>query len=137
MYVKHYGTLSTMEDYTTTSHSVFLNGTFAASATMTLHGAVGFTKATAELNEVVMPDVSSEIASGLSHQDFTFEQMHTYSDLDYTILQLSIGGEIKLASNVTWTASFDYADFADDQPWVYGDESGSMFIVRSGVRFDF
>ncbi|MCB2230020.1 hypothetical protein KQH82_04835 [bacterium] len=137
MYVEHYGSLSTMEDYTTTSHSVFANVSYTASDKMRLFGTIGFTKATAELNEVLMPEVSAEVATDLSHQDFTFEEMYTYSDLDYTIMQLTFGGEYMIAPNVTWTADIDYADFADDQPYVYGDETGSMFVIRSGVRFDF
>ncbi len=137
MYVKHYGSLSVMEDYTTTSHNVFVNASYAAGARVRLFGTIGFTKATAELNEVIMPDVSAEIAAGLSHQDFTFEEMNGYSDLDYTLMRLTFGGEFTVAPNVVWTADLDYADLTDDQPWVYGDETGSMLIVRSGVRFDF
>ncbi|MBD3403488.1 hypothetical protein GF420_11375 [candidate division GN15 bacterium] len=136
-YVKHFGSLYTMEDYTTTSHNVFVNANYVASEKVNLFGTVGFTKATAELDEIVMPAVTTEIENSLSHQDFTFEEAHTYSDLDYTILRFTLGGEYTIAPNVVWTADFDYADLTDDQPWVYGDESGSYFVVRSGVRFDF
>jgi hypothetical protein len=64
--------------------------------------------------------------------------MHTYSDLDYTWLQANLGLEYRLGPATTFTAEVDYLDLTDDSGgWVYGDESGSRFLVRTGVMFEF
>ena len=134
---KHYGSLFTLQDWENTSHFAFVSASFVPTNKLTLFGTFSYNKATGELEQVIMPDVSAEVAAALSHQDFTFDDMHTYSDLDYQILRFQIGGAYQIAPDWTWTADFEYADLTDDAPWVFGDESGSLFIVRSGVQFDF
>jgi hypothetical protein len=62
--------------------------------------------------------------------------MDTYSDLDYSLIRLSLGFEYRLSPSVVLTADGDYADLSDNAAYVYGDESGSIFMIRSGIRFD-
>jgi hypothetical protein len=38
---------------------------------------------------------------------------------------------------VSLSANADYADLKDETGYVYGIESGSYFMIRSGVRIDF
>ena len=84
-----------------------------------------------------MPDPSTEVSSTLVDQDFTFDHMHEYSNLDYSMMQISFGLSYKLTDGLTFTADGEYADLTDDAGYVYGIESGSLFMVRSGLRFDF
>ena len=84
-----------------------------------------------------MPDVTTEVSSVLSHQDFTFEEMHTYSDLDYGYLRFLLGFEYRFTPTLTWSADGDLAKFTDNAPYVYGDETGSLFMIRSGFKLDF
>jgi hypothetical protein len=98
---------------------------------------VSLSASKAALDEVIMPDVSAHLAGDLSHQDFTFPNMHTYSDLDYRMLRLSLGLVWKASDRLTVTADADFADLTDDAGYVFGIESGSMLILRSGFTLDF
>lgn len=136
-FVRHYGSLYTEEEYTTTSHFAYLTANYIASPKLTVFGTFSFSRSTAKYDEVIMPDVTSEVSSSLSHQDFTFEEMHTYSDLDYGYLRFILGFAYRFTSTLTWSVDGDFANFTDDAPYVYGDETGSMFMIRSGVTLDF
>jgi hypothetical protein len=133
--VKHYGTIYAMQDYDTKAHFAYLTVYHRASDKLKIHAMASINKSTAELEQVSMPDVSSEVETALSHQDFTFEGMHRYSNLDYTFLRASIGFAYQLTPTVTFTADGDFADVKDDSGgWVYGDESGSLYMIRSGFK---
>ena len=135
---KHYGSLFTMADYTTTAHTVYLNLAVLPSQDWVFSGRVVFNLSEAAYDEVIMTEVSSEVASSLNHQDFTFDEMHTYSDIDYSYVQAGVGVEYRITPTITWTADTDYADLKDDSGgYVYGLESGSYFMVRTGVQFEF
>lgn len=126
-----------MTDYTTDAHTVYLSANFIPTSKARFHGTLSYVASTAALDVVEMPDVTEQLQGDLTHQDFTFLEMDSYSDLDYKLLQLSLGLEVKLSQGLTWTADTDYADLTDDAAYVYGNESGSIFMIRSGFRFDF
>ncbi|MBU0983533.1 MAG: hypothetical protein KKA42_06660 [candidate division Zixibacteria bacterium] len=126
-----------MEDYETTNHSVYFNANYRASEKLGVFGAVTFNKSTAELNEVQMPELAADAAAALSHQDFDFTDMYQYSDLDFSFIRVGAGFEYMLSPTVTWTTDADYTDLTDDAGYVYGIESGSLIMVRSGVQIDF
>jgi hypothetical protein len=110
---------------------------------MRIFGTVGFNKSTAELDEVIMPDITSRLynevtdETDLTHQDFSFDEMHQYSDLSFEILNLLLGFEYNLSDGVVITVDGEYLDLNDNAGYVYGDETGSYFMVRSGIRFEF
>jgi hypothetical protein len=137
MQPKHFGSLYTMADYESKAHTIYMNMSFLPQPDWTFTGRVVFNMAEAAYDEVMMPVPSSEVTTSLSHQDFTFEEMHTYSALDYSYVQAGLGVEFRVSPGVTLTADADYADLTDDTGYVYGVESGSYFLIRSGVRFDF
>lgn len=134
---KHYGSVYAMTDYTADAHTVFLSANFLPTQKSRIFSMISFAASTATLDEVVMPDVADRLAGDLSHQNFTFTDMDEYSNLDYTLIRLSLGFEYRLAPAVLWSADGDYAHLTDDAAYVYGDESGSFFLIRSGIRFDF
>ncbi len=81
----------------------------------------------------VMPAVSEEVAILLPHHDLDFSEVNEYSHLNYGYLQLDFGLEFQAAPRVTLTADGEYADLSDKTGYVYGVESGSYFMVRTGV----
>lgn len=95
------------------------------------------------MDQVLFPDITARLydevndVTDLGHQDFTFPHMHEYSNLDYDLLNLSLGFEYSLSKDVVWTANGKYTDLKDNAGYVYGIESGSMFMIRSGIRFEF
>lgn len=127
----------TMADYVSEAHNVYVTANYLPIAKLRLHTTASFNMSNGALEEVAMPDISTRLDGGLSHQDFTFDQMHTYSDLDYELLRFSLGGEYKISPSVAVTADADYADLTDNTGYVFGMESGSYFVIRSGVRVDF
>lgn len=140
---RHYGSEYTMVDYKTNSLNLFLNISYTFSPKMMMYGTVTFNTSTAELNQVIMPDISDRLqneltgTTDLTHQDFTFTEMHEYSDLDYELIGTMIGFEYRLAPDITWTVDGRYYDLTDNDGYVYGDETGSLFIIRSGLKFEF
>ena len=134
---QHYGSMYTMADYVSEAHNLYVALNYLPTAKLRLHTTAGFSMSNGSLEEVIMSDISARLAGGLSHQDFTFDQMDTYSDLDYELLRLSLGLEYKISPSLTVTADGDYADLTDNTGYVFGIESGSYFMIRSGVKVDF
>ena len=135
--IEHFGSLYTMADYKTKAQNVYLSISGNPTPKLQLTSTLMYNKSTGEYDRVNMPDPSIEVTSTLVDQDFTFDHMHEYSNLDYSMIQVSLGVSYKLADGVTFTADGEYADLTDDAGYVYGIESGSLFMVRSGMRFDF
>ena len=136
-FVKHYGSVYTMADYESKAHNLYLSASFAVTPKLSLSGSVNFNKSEGALEEVIMPDVRAQLADTLGHQDFTFEEMNTYSDIDFQMIQVGLNAEYKLSPTVGLTAGVDFADLDDKTGYVYGNESGSYFLIRSGVRINF
>lgn len=132
----------TMADYETNAHTMYFSTSYQLTPKLLLNGMVTYNMSEGGLQEVVMPDVTDRLVDSegnpaLTHQDFDFEHMPDYSDLDYEILRLHAGAEYRLTDRITFTADGDYADLTDNQAYVYGNETGSYFMIRSGFRFGF
>ena len=126
-----------MADYETSSHNIYLTTSFMPTEKLNLSGTFSFNKSKTELETVIMPDLTDRLNGDLSHQDFSFDEMHEYSNLDYEMLTVAIGGEYAVSPRVIITADVEYADMTDNMYYVYGDETGSLLFVRTGVRFNF
>ena len=63
--------------------------------------------------------------------------IENYSDLEYTQIDLSVGGTYNFSDRLYATASATYSDFDSDQDYVYGDESGSVYYGTLGVGYRF
>jgi hypothetical protein len=126
-----------MTDYKSKVHNIYLTANFAATADLRMFGTVAFNKARASLDEVLMPDVENRLEGDLEDQDFTFEEMASYSDLDFELINVHLGFEYSLTPEVLWTTEGIFGSLWDYAPYVFEDESGSLLFVRSGVKIDF
>jgi hypothetical protein len=134
---QHWGSLYTMEDYTSKAHNVYLSANFVPSNRVRISGMFSYNKSTAGLDPVEMPDPEPLLDDYEGHQDFTFTEMHTYSDIDYKILRLSAGVQYLLAPGIMLTVDGELADLTDDSGgYIYGVESGSYFFFRTGVQIE-
>ncbi len=133
---KHYGSAFATTDYTSEVHHVYLSSSFVPSERVRFYGTVSFTKSEAALDVVTMPDVTDALNGDLTHQDFTFPEMHEYSDLKYQLIKVDLGVSVRLNPRITWTADAQYGDLTDDAPYVYGNETGSLTMIRTGVKFE-
>ena len=63
--------------------------------------------------------------------------VETYSDLEYTQYDLTVGCKYDFTERLYTTASLTYSDFDADEEYVYGDESGSSYYGFVGVGYRF
>jgi len=100
--------------------------------TLMLNGAMNASEGSLDPVEMPVPEETIE------HLDYTLDEMDTYSNIDYTILKGGVGFIYRFMSNLSWNTEASYYDLKDDSGgYVYGDESGSYFVVSTGVRVDF
>lgn len=126
-----------MADYETKAHNVDFSFSFIPTPKVKLFGRVNYSMSEAASEQVVMSDAELLLEGELHDQDFTFENMHTYNDLDYDMLQIDAGVKYKLQPNLALTVDGTYADLTDNAGYIFGIESGSYFMVRSGLMFTF
>ena len=84
-----------------------------------------------------MPEVPQEVTANIAAADYDFSSIDQYSDLAYAQFDVSVGAEYMLSSRVSLTADATYIDLTDDEGYVYGIESGSFYVIRTGVRIGF
>ena len=99
---------------------------------ITLGGSYIDSKGSMEL--VTMPDVPQEVTDNIAAADYDFSSIGYYSDLAYVLYNVWIGAEYALFRNTALTADIVYYNLTDDTGYVYGNESGSMYMFRTGVR---
>ena len=81
-----------------------------------------------------MPDPPQEVTDNIAAADYDFSSIDTYSDLSYTLYNVSFGAEYILSARMSLTADVVYYDLTDDTGYVYGVETGSLYVFRTGVR---
>ena len=82
-----------------------------------------------------MPDPTARLGGELGNQDFDLTKTPTYSDLDYSMIRIYGGLSYDISSDLTYSIKAEYADLTDDKGYVFGVESGSYFMIRSGFKF--
>jgi predicted porin len=82
-------------------------------------------------------EVPQVVTDSIKAADYDFSSINQYSDLAYTQFGVSAGAEYVLSPRISLTADAAYYDLTDDKGYVYGIETGSLFVVRSGVRIGF
>ncbi len=128
-----------MTDYTSKSTNLYLVAHLMPTEKLGIHGSFDFNLSEAALDEVQIPDSAALVAIGVpagwfASHSYDYSQMSTYSDFDYELLKLNFGVEYLLSPKITFTADLDYADLKDNQGYVYGNETGSFYMIRSGFR---
>lgn len=66
--------------------------------------------------------------------------IETYSDMEYEQVNLVVGGSYMFTRNFFMTAEAEYAEFTDsanDDGFVYGDQSGDYYRGNVGVGYNF
>ena len=126
-----------MADYENKASNMYFTTSFKATEKLRVFSTVAYYTAEGSLQEVLMPDIEDRLNGNLENQDFNMEKIPSYSDLDYEFLSFKLGFTYKLTDAVTWSADGNYVDLKDNQGYVYGIESGSYFMIRSGFKVDF
>ena len=73
----------------------------------------------------------------VEHADYDFSGVHEYSDLEDNQLELTVGGSRQIGERSSAYLKVAYFDLNDERPYTYGDLSGSVVFVGSGVKVGF
>ncbi len=60
-----------------------------------------------------------------------------YSDLDYEQVNVLVGGSYMFTPNFYMTAEAEFAEFTDNEEYVYGDQSGEFYRGNVGIGYNF
>lgn len=82
-------------------------------------------------------EVPQVVPDSIKAADYDFNSINQYSDLAYTQFGVSVGAEYMLSPRISLTADAMYSDLTDDKGYVYGVETGSFYVVRTGVKIGF
>ncbi len=63
--------------------------------------------------------------------------MESYSDLEYSILNINIGVNYAISSRIGLTLNYTFEDVDDDEAYVYGDTDGTMQSLMGYMTFRF
>jgi hypothetical protein len=118
-------------------HNFYVTASYVPKQQVRLYGTVVYNKSTGSLDPIDFPDVEDQLDGGLEHMDYHFDQVHTYSDIDFALWRFSAGFDYRFSPLWKGTLDFNYADLSDSAPYVYGNESGSYFVVRAAARMSF
>ncbi len=134
---KHYGSYFIDTEYKNDAISLSAAILFLPTAKLNLSLSGNYLNAKGSLETGAMPQVPSEVTDNIAAADYDYSYIGQYSDLDYTQVQLTLGAEYAVSSRVSLTGEASYIDLTDDQGYVYGIESGSFYILRTGVKMEF
>jgi hypothetical protein len=133
---KHFGTLLAITDFSSEAHVLSAGVSFQPAAHWRFHAQGNVLKTTAEYDPPEMPSVSEEVLEAIEAGDYDFSGIWEYSNLDYEQLDLSVHGSYQVSPRVRFELGATYRDLTDNTGYVYGVESGSLWIVRGGVNLD-
>jgi hypothetical protein len=134
---QHFGSAFATTDYKTNSHNVYVMASHYPTEKLKTVGTFVFNKSTGAYDPIDFPDVSDQLDGHLEHMDYTFEETHQYSELDYTMYQFMLEMEYRLAEAWWLSIGGEYAKMEDNTGYVYGDETGSYYLVKAGARVTF
>ena len=81
-----------------------------------------------------VPDV---VYDSIPAANYDYNLINQYSDLSYSQLNLSFGTEYILSDKISWIFDAEYYDLSDNEGYVYGIETGSLYVIRSGFKIGF
>jgi hypothetical protein len=123
-----------LTDYTSTAQVASLGITFQPEPQLTLNLSGNFIRSQAEFDPVMMPAVGEEILEQIHQADYDYSGIHEYSNFEYEQLEATLGAVYKLNARTEIHGEATYFDLTDNEGYVYGVESGSVWIIRAGVR---
>ena len=75
--------------------------------------------------------------STVPNQNTDYSLVNEYSDLDYSLLELTYGVSFRVDASSRLYGSVTYMDLTDDQAYVYGDQDGDVTVYSAGMTVGF
>ena len=131
-----------MSDYTTEFSTVFFNAMLDASDKFKFYMDGIYTKSEGSYSsfgilESTIPATDHAGDPIVTNHDLDYSTVNEYSDLDFTMFELTYGVSFQVDTNARLYTSVTYLDLTDDQPYVYGDQDGSLSIYSAGMTVGF
>ncbi len=127
-------------DWENLAHVFYLNLFWVPQDKVEVSATVSYTLAQAEMDSPNMPAVSVTTGGGTftaGYDPTLMGNADEYSDLDYSILEAEISGTYRFSERVSFTLNYWYADFSDDEPYVYGDLDGEAYSLTGLISWNF
>ena len=83
------------------------------------------------------PDTPTGNVAGSEGWEIRIGLVVDYSDLEYSRIDLTVGGTYNFSDRLYTSASLTYSDFDSDEDYVYGDESGSSYYGYASLGYRF
>ena len=122
-----------MTDYTSEYNTVFFNAVLNASKTFKFYMDGTFTKSEGSFSSFGELEAEETVAN----QNLDYSAVNEYSDLDYSLLELTYGVSFQVDTTARLYSAVTYMDLTDDQPYVYGDQDGSVTVYSAGMTVGF
>jgi hypothetical protein len=100
-------------------------------------GTVIYNRSKGELDQIEFPDVEEQTEGELPHMDYDFSHVHEYSNIDFALWRFTLGMDYVFSDLWKGTLDLNYADLTDNQGYVYGNESGSYYVIRAAASMRF
>ncbi len=130
----HYGSANALAENETSLNSYFLQLDTKPFENISLSLKAAVIDAKMGFDPVTEWDIP---ANTLTHHDFDYSGINTYSDLDYNIYEFGLNLNYLISDNLSLVAEAMYDKFEDYQPYVYGDTTGNWFYGKLAVRYIF
>lgn len=138
---EHYGSFFAETEYENKALSLSANILFLATEKVNFSLSGSFMDSKGSMQIIRMSGVPQDVTDNVGAADYEYGSIYQYSDLDYTQLNVSFGTEYSISERVSWTLDAAYYDLTDNmedyEGYVYGIETGSLYVIRSGVRIGF
>jgi hypothetical protein len=132
-------------NYEDSVNTFMATANWQASDKLNLNFGVAYSMATSEIQDVTFisdPHTNGDRMDALTPWKGTYDlantnDMESYSELDYNILDLNIEAMYSFSHNLDLTVNYMISDVDDRENYVYGDESGFYHSLRAWVTYRF
>lgn len=120
-----------------TAHIFSAGMDIKANEKINIFAQVNFSKSESSFDPIQMQTTAQtqEALAVIHPADYNYTMVNKYSDLSYDFLNLHAGGMYQMSSNLAFTLDIDYFDLSDNLGYVYGNESGSFYVIRTGFKY--
>lgn len=112
---------------------VFCNASFAVGPRLTLQAEGIWSRSTFDFDAFELPEPEEQPANW----NGDFASFNAYSDLTVREMTATVGAGWRLSPGASLHGSVSVMDLHDSEPYVYGDQSGRVVVVSSGMDVAF
>lgn len=120
-------------DYETKTTLAYLNGHFypTEKVNISVGGSYSLSEASFAAVEMETPETVT------AHGNYDYSEINTFSDLKFSQIEAWAKGVVEVYDRTSVYLGVGYYDLQDDEPYIYGDQSGDVAYVQSGLKVVF